>query len=43
MPDNQMVSELTGTAPDFLDQYASMSRNASGYMEFLTRALGLPF
>ncbi|MEA3511204.1 MAG: DUF2461 domain-containing protein, partial [Actinomycetota bacterium] len=37
------VSRKTVTAPDFLEQYATMSRNAAGYMEFLTRSLGLPF
>ena len=37
------ISRKTATAPDFLDLYASMSRNAAGYMEFLTRSLGLPF
>ncbi len=37
------ISRKTATAPDFLEQYARMSRNAAGYMEFLTRSLGLPF
>ena len=37
------VSRKSATAPDFLEQYAGMCRNAAGYMEFLTRSLGLPF
>jgi len=37
------VSRKSVTAPDFLEQYAGMSRNAAAYMEFLTRSLGLPF
>ena len=37
------LSRKTATTPDFLEQYALMSRNAAGYMEFLTRSLGLPF
>lgn len=37
------VSRKSATAPDFLDQYGGMCRNAAGYMKFLTRSLGLPF
>ena len=37
------VSRKSVTAPDFLEQYAGTGRNAAGYMEFLTRSLGLPF
>jgi uncharacterized protein (DUF2461 family) len=37
------LSRKTATAPDFLEQYAKMSRNAAGYMRFLTASLGLPF
>ena len=37
------LSGKSATAPDFLDQYAKMSRNAAGYMKFLTRSLALPF
>jgi len=37
------LSRKSATAPDFLDQYAKMSRNAAGYMKFLTRSLALPF
>jgi uncharacterized protein (TIGR02453 family) len=37
------ISRKTVTAPDFLEQYAQMSRNAGGYMKFLTTSLGLPF
>ena len=37
------LSRKTATAPDFLEQYARMSRNAAAYMEFLTRSLDLPF
>jgi uncharacterized protein (TIGR02453 family) len=37
------ISRKTATAPDFLEQYAQMSRNAARYTEFLTRSLGLPF
>lgn len=37
------ISRKTVTAPDFLEQYAQMSRNAGGYMRFLTTSLGLPF
>jgi len=37
------LSRKTATAPDFLDQYASLCRNAARYMEFLTTSLGLPF
>ena len=37
------VSRKTVTAPDFLEQYAAMSRTATAYMQFLTRSLGLPF
>jgi len=37
------ISRKTVTAPDFLEQYAQMSRNAGEYMKFLTTSLGLPF
>jgi uncharacterized protein (TIGR02453 family) len=37
------VSRKSVTAPDFLEQFAGMCRNAAGYMEFLTRSLSLPF
>ena len=37
------LSRKTVTAPDFLEQYARMNRNAAGFMEFLTKSLGLPF
>ncbi|MEA3503059.1 MAG: TIGR02453 family protein [Actinomycetota bacterium] len=37
------LSRKTATAPDFLKQYARINRNAAGYMEFLTKSLGLPF
>ncbi len=37
------LSRKTATAPDFLEQYAGMSRNAAGFMEFLTKSLDLPF
>lgn len=37
------LSKKTSTAPDFLETYARMCRSAAGYMEFLTKSLGLPF
>lgn len=37
------LSRKTATAPDFLEQYATMNRNAAGFMEFLAKSLGLPF
>lgn len=37
------ISRKTVTAPDFLERYAHLCRISSGYMEFLTTALGLPF
>ncbi|MEN8113086.1 MAG: DUF2461 domain-containing protein [Actinomycetota bacterium] len=37
------LSRKSVTAPDFLEHYAGMCRNAAGYVEFLTKALGLPF
>ncbi len=37
------LSRKTVTAPDFLERYAHLCRIASGYMEFLTTSLGLPF
>lgn len=37
------LSRKSVTAPDFLEHYAAMCRNAAGFMEFLTRGLGLSF
>ncbi|MEN8235686.1 MAG: DUF2461 domain-containing protein [Actinomycetota bacterium] len=37
------LSRKSVTASDFLEHYAGMCRNAAGYMEFLTKALKLPF
>ena len=35
--------EGDAVAPDFLDEFADVCRQASPYMEFLTTALGLPY
>ena len=37
------LSRKSVTAPDFLEHYAAMGRNAAGFVRFLTEALGLPF
>ena len=35
--------EEDAVSPGFLDDFASVCREASPYMEFLTTAVGLPF